>query len=199
MVSIRTHSAVRGFANPNAGAVVFAVLSLALSVLSYPAHAQVPNREPMAATPAEFGAKGRGFVGHVQDSQAFIALQVVGPQVNVFVCDGTRTSISYWQWFSGQLNNGTLEITAPDGERLSAQLGANGFNGTVTVGDKQAHRFQAAVASGSAGLFRTDFSIEGEAYEGSWIVSPDGQTRGGIMDKKGKKKPLIVIIAILIA
>ena len=198
MMAHRIRTFARRILNPDAGVGATVLLALALSAASHPAQAQVPDQGRMAAASNEFGARGRGYVGQVQGSQAFIALQVVGSQANVFVCDGTRTSISSWQWFSGPINNGTLDATTPEGEHLSAQLGGGGFTGTVTLGDKQAHRFQAAGASGSAGLFRTDFSIEGEPYQGSWIVSSDGQTRGGIMDKRGKKKPLIVIIAILI-
>jgi len=198
MTRAHTPSAVRRFARQNAGAMVLAALFLALSAASYPTRAQQPDPASPEASPAGPGTRGRGFVGQVQDSQAFIALQVAGPQVTVFVCDGTKTSISYWQWFSGQLNHGALDITAPDGEHLAAQLGENGATGTVTLGDKQPHHFQAAPARGAAGLLRSDFTIEGEAYEGGWIRQADGQTRGGIMDKKGKKKPLIIIIAILI-
>ena len=178
------------------GAVLFGIFLVAISAASSPARAQGPDQATPAATQA--ANKGHGFVGQVEDSQAFIGLQVTDNEVNVFVCDGTKTSISYWHWFKGQFENGSVKVTAPDGESMTAQLGDDAVTGTVTLHDKKAHNFKAMLASGTAGLVRNEFTIDQVDYVGGWIVLPDGQVRGGVQDKKGKKKPLIVIIAILI-
>lgn len=196
-----TKSTVSRLIKLNIGAVLCVVVFLVTSAVSTPTHAQAPDQATPAATqaaPAAPPAKGRGFVGQVQGSEAFIALQVADNQVTVFVCDGTKTSISYWHWFTGPLDSGSVEVTAPDGESLVGQLAGDSFTGSVTLGDKQAHNFTATLASGSAGLVRNDFTIDGVDYVGGWIVLPDGQVRGGMADKKGTKKPIIAIIAILI-
>lgn len=193
-----TKSTVSQFVRFSMATAFFVVFLLAISATSTPANAQAPNQATLAATQPEPGVKEHAFVGQVQDSQAFVAFQVSDSQVRVFVCDGTKTSISYWHWFTGQFANGSLEITAPDGEKLSAQLEDNVITGTVTLGDKKPHNFTATRASGTAGLIRTEFTIDGVDYVGSWVFLSDGQVRGGIADKKGQKKPLIVIIAILI-
>jgi hypothetical protein len=193
-----TKSTVSQFVRFSMVGAFFVVVFLVISATSTPTNAQAPNQATPAATQPETGAKEHAFVGQVQDSQAFIGFQVSDSQVRVFVCDGTKTSISYWHWFTGQFVNGSVEVTAPDGEKLSAQLADNVITGTVTLGDKKPHDFTATSASGTAGLIRTEFTIDGVDYVGGWVSLSDGQVRGGIADKKGKKKPLIVIIAILI-
>ncbi len=69
----------------------------------------------------------------------------------------------------------------------------------------------------AAGLYRGSKTVAGKRYLGGWIVLPDGRQRGEVLSgmtdvasppldpnnptvqiKRGKKKPLIVIIAILI-
>lgn len=172
-----------------------------ISAVLTPTKAQSSDQATPTAptpTPAQPAVKEHAFVGQVKDSQAFIAFQITGSQVRVFVCDGTQTSISYWHWFTGEFANGSLEITATDGEKLTAQLADSVITGTVTLGDKKPHDFTATLGGGSSGLIRTEFTIDGVDYVGGWVFLPDGQVRGGIQDKKGKKKPLIVIIVILI-
>lgn len=189
---------VSQFARFSMIAALLVVFLMVICAASTPANAQTSDQATPEATQPVADVKDHAFVGQVQDSQAFIAFQVSDSQVRVFVCDGTKTSISYWDWFTGQFANGSLEVTAADGEKLSAQLEDNGITGTVTLKDKKPHKFTASRASGTAGLIRTEFTMDGVDYVGGWIVLPDGQVRGGIQDKKGKKKPLIVIIAILI-
>ena len=101
-------------------------------------------------------------------------------------------------WFTGRVQNNAVDITAADGEHVTAQFSGDTVTGTETLNDKIAHPFGAAHATGSAGVFRTEFTISGVNYVGGWIIMPDGQERGGIADAKSKKKPLIIIIAILI-
>ncbi len=141
-------------------------LIVALLILM-PDTTQAGLQTQATAAPTEPGAPAKQvFVGQVQASQAFIGLTVTGEDITIFVCDGTKTSVSYWHWFTGKVRNGAVDITAADSEHVTAQFSTDTVTGTVTLNDKVAHPFNAVHATGSAGVFRTEFTIDGVDYVG---------------------------------
>jgi hypothetical protein len=114
-------------------------------------------------------------VGTVDGTDAFIALV---PQENngliAYVCDGQTISV----WFRGERNGNAVDLAAATGARLQASLESDAAAGTVTLADGQTHSFTASLASGEAGLYRAEETLDGNNYVGGWIILNDGSQRG---------------------
>lgn len=117
------------------------------------------------------------FVGTVADTDAYIA---IAPQENnniiAYVCDGQTISV----WFRGERNENNLDLTATNGARLQASLEPETATGSVTLADGQTHSFTATLASGEAGLYRAEETIDGNNFVGGWILLSDGNQRGAV-------------------
>ena len=156
-----------------------------------------------------------GYVGTVHGTDAFVAVVTHGSHVTAYVCDSKKIA----QWFTGSLTAGTTILTSSGGYVLRVAIANGKANGSLQLpGARRAvHRFRLAQDSKSAGLYRGVKTFAGKRYVGGWIVLPDGRQRGEVINgatdvaspildtshptvdvKKGKKRPLIVIIAILI-
>ena len=170
------------------------------------------------AAPVSSPAKSttaRGYVGTVRGTHAFVGVAVSGSQVTAYVCDSKRIA----QWFKGSLHAATVTLTSKAGYVLHLAVGNQQVTGTLRLPGKAGtiHRLVTAGATRPAGLYRGVKTVAGKRYLGGWIVLPDGRQRGEVVSgatdvaspaldpnnptvqiKRGKKKPLIVIIAILI-
>lgn len=114
------------------------------------------------------------FVGNVEGSYAFIAFVIRDGFAVVYLCDSVQVS----QWLSGEIVNGTLDVTAEDGTRVAATIFDDHIGGTVTLttdddgSEAQPHAFTAVPAApGETGLARyvwEDGSVSG------WIVNEEG-------------------------
>jgi hypothetical protein len=154
------------------------------------------------------------FVGTVSGSRAFVAMAVSNSRVIAYVCDSRRIA----HWFRGPVRGGKATL-ASGGYVLRAIIGPHRARGSVSFPDRagDAHAFTADMAAKPAGLYRGEKTVAGTRYLGGWIILPDGRQRGEVVSgstdvaspilnpsdptvdvKKGKKRPLIVIIAILI-
>lgn len=114
------------------------------------------------------------FVGHVEGSEAFVALSIVGGEVMAYVCDGRDTAT----WLRGTATDGDLALTA-DGMRLRAQRTAQGLTGTLTL-ETRSHAFTVAPAMSGGGFYRAAETIAGLGYVGGWILLNDGSQRGAL-------------------
>jgi hypothetical protein len=99
-----------------------------------------------------------------------------GRNARAYVCDGESVA----EWFSGEVNDGALDLLSAGGARLQATLGATGASGSFTPAGGAAAAFTAEAVSAPAGLYRAEENVDGAQYVGGWIVLPDGQTQGAI-------------------
>ena len=157
---------------------------------------------------------GTGYVGTVRDTRAFIAVVVRRSHVIAYVCDSRRIA----QWFKGTVHAGKARLTS-DGYVLRVTIGPRRTTGSVRFPGMAnvRHGFTAARATKPAGLYRGVKKVAGKRYVGGWVILPDGRQRGEVVSnstdvanpilnpdnptvdvKRGKKRPLIIIIAILI-
>lgn len=176
----------------------------------------------MAAVPSAASAAVRpavpahaGYVGTVAGTNAFFAVVVRGSSVAAYLCDSRKVA----QWFKGTARAGNVSLTSSGGYVLRITIANRRVTGSVrfpgTAG--AVHRVVAARDAKPAGLYRGVTTVAGVRYLGGWIILPDGRQRGEVVSrstdvasptldpsmptalvKPGKKKPLIVIIAILI-
>ena len=168
-----------------------------------------------AASRARGLSHGHSFVGTVRGAHAFVAVVVRGSQVIAYVCDSRRIA----QWFRGSIRAGHSTLTSKAGYVLRFTVGSRQVTGTVRLPGQAGalHRFVARPVTKPAGLYRGEKTVAGRHYLGGWVVMSDGRQRGEVVSgstdvgsppldpndptvdiKRGKKKPLIVIIAILI-
>ena len=125
------------------------------------------------------------WAGKVEGTDAFIGIASNGKEVIAYVCDGQSIS----QWFKGQINSNSLELSA-NGATLRLDLAVDSASGTVTLADGGSFNFTADRASGDAGLYRLDESANGEDFVSGWVVLNDGQLRGLKVGSKGTFEPL---------
>lgn len=173
----------------------------------------------LMAAPAVASASARAgrvsYAGTVRGTHAFVAVVTRGSRVTAYVCDSKTIA----QWFKGSLKAGKATLTSSGGYVLRVTIGNGKANGSLRVpgAGGAVHRFSSADDTKPAGLYRGVKTVAGKQYVGGWIILPDGRQRGEVVTgatevasptldpsdptvdiKKGKKRPLIVIIAILI-
>jgi hypothetical protein len=157
---------------------------------------------------------GAGYVGTVGGSRAFVAIVVRDGHITAYVCDSKRIA----RWFKGTARGGRATLTS-GGFVLRVKIGPRRTSGSVRFPGNAglAHGFTADRDAGAAGLYRGVKRLAGKRYLGGWIILPDGRQRGEVVSgssdvasptlnpndptvdvKRGKKRPLIIIIAILI-
>lgn len=155
-----------------------------------------------------------GYVGTVSGTHAFIAIVMRDSRVIAYVCDSRKIA----HWFNGPVRAGKATLTS-GGYVLRITIGLRRTTGSLSLPGTAGvmHGFTAAKDIKPAGLYRGTKTVAGRRYLGGWIVLPDGRQRGEVVSgstdvasptldpnnptvdvKKGKKRPLIVIIAILI-
>jgi hypothetical protein len=122
------------------------------------------------------GSQVKGsFAGKVDSSDAFISVVVhANGKITAYVCDGVTIS----EWFKGDLNGSSIDLTNANGAHLTANLSADAVNGTFTPSGSSALNFTTSVVTQPAGLYRAEDTQGGIAYTTGWIVLPDGDIRG---------------------
>lgn len=124
------------------------------------------------------------WVGKVTGSNALIGFASNGSELLAYICDGESIS----QWFYGKagvdnldLVAGTLELNA-NGNSLQANLSRTLVTGSVKIGAR-ALRFQAMRATGDAGLYRAEETINNETLISGWVVLRSGELRGAQLNQ----------------
>lgn len=131
-------------------------------------------------------AETEHFVGAVDD-ELFIGIAVPGVGANgdesrtvaVYLCDSQDVS----QWIVGQVT-GQQATLITDEASIEVTLDGANASGAVTLGGGEPRPFTAELASGEAGIYRTEWSQGGVNYQIDWIVLADGRQRGPL-DGKG--------------
>lgn len=120
------------------------------------------------------------FVGRVANTRALIAIVTDGTQVRAYVCDGTPDGqIVLAEWFKGQKSGGSADIISNTGiAELKAQFTPTSVTGTVMIPANQVLTFQAALATGDAGLYGYKQIHNNQLHWAGWIVLPTGEQTG---------------------
>ncbi|MBI5823043.1 MAG: hypothetical protein HZB18_03380 [Chloroflexi bacterium] len=120
------------------------------------------------------------FVGKVDGSDAFISVVLhTDGSVTAYVCD----SVAISEWFKGNADDSSLDLTNASGARLTADLAAGSFNGTFTPSGANGSSpltFSVNAADQPAGLYRGEDTVDGVDLVAGWIVLPDGDQRGAV-------------------
>jgi hypothetical protein len=133
------------------------------------------------------------FVGKVANSNAYVAIENRGGKVEVYICDGTETTITIATWLDGTLINGTLAATSEDGASVTGTLTGNTISGTFKLANNSSLNFTAALSDQApANLWQnlSDFgnpTTIGISERLGWIVLPDGTQKGG-------KSPTVAVV-----
>ena len=130
---------------------------------------------------------GGSFVGKVEGTDAFVGIVADedADEALAYVCD----SAGITEWFHPGVRNGDeFSAVSPDGSVLVATGGKDAFEGQVILADG-AHAFTADKATGDAGLFRLQQTVDGTDYLAGWVELPDGTFRGDVT-RTGLRSPL---------
>ena len=126
-------------------------------------------------------SEGESYVGTVAD-ELFIGIAVneeasgEGERALVaYLCDGEAVS----QWFVAERVEQEMTLDAGD-TRVELALSDGGVSGTVTLAGQEPQAFEAAPATGDAGLYRAEESFDDVDHVGGWIVLPDGRQQGAV-------------------
>ncbi|MGD9526144.1 hypothetical protein [Pseudonocardia sp.] len=159
-------------------AVLAALLLAGCGGVGTPAQppAQPPTADAFAGVPATGPDGPPGFVGR-DAAGVGLAVRLTGPQTAVaYLCDGAGTG----RWYTGPVAaDGTLRLTAADGEVLTAAPAGAGLTGTH--GDGVA--FTLEPAQPGSGLFRQ--TLAGTSFVAGWVVGNDGSVLGRAKDDGG--------------
>lgn len=103
-----------------------------------------------------------------QSCDAFVSVVAAEPEqeadtreVRAYLCSGASIN----EWFWGSANGNELDLTSEGGARLEGEITPDAATGTITLPDGNSVPFEAALASGVAGLYTVS-------------VLPDGRVSG---------------------
>lgn len=117
------------------------------------------------------------FVGKVDGSDAFIAVVLhTNGEVTAYVCDSSSIS----EWFKGNVDGTSLDLTNTSGARLTADLTPDSFTGTFTASDGSPLTFTVQQEDEPYGLYRDEDTVDGVDLVAGWIVLPNGDQRGAV-------------------
>jgi hypothetical protein len=116
----------------------------------------------------------RTFVGRVKSSEALIGIVANGDQLRAYVCDSATTA----EWFRGKAEAGGPELASAGGLRLAARIEPDAARGVVTFQAGTTLEFEAIPATGQAGLYRFEETLQAISYVSGWIVLADGTQAG---------------------
>jgi len=131
--------------------------------------------------PDFFDVQGtNGFVGMVDDTDAFIALLVASDEGIVYVCNGDEEIA---EWFRGTVTDPkSINLTNSAGAQIGAQFKGNSFQGTITLRNDHSLTFQATPNTDKdSGIYRVyGEEAEQDEIEAGWILDSEGDQRGSL-------------------
>ena len=142
---------------------------------------------PIAAA-GEVLQKGTTYVGTVEGTDAYIGIVVGKSGAFGYVCDGEGIT----HWLHGSVKKSAVTLTSGTGASVVAKLGDGTLTGKVLLPTDPSgasledlagvtvHDFDAEPATGGAGLYRQEKSVDGTTYAAGWVRLPDGSLRGEV-------------------
>ena len=126
----------------------------------------------------------RSYVGTAQGTAAFVSVVVDGSRALAYVCDGVPgepvgTTPTIQAWFNGPSDGKGVDVTQAAG-RLQLQLTDTEMQGTVTLADGRRLAVTGKTVTGDAGLYRAEATGGSGSAVGGWILSANGEQRGGV-------------------
>ena len=115
-------------------------------------------------------------VGQVAGGDLFVGVVLEGADVRAYVCDGTSIA----EWLTGSTSGDQIDAASSFGTALQARRLDGGVMGTITLADGRQLDITTERATGTAGLFRTEVTIDGVQYVSGWVVLASGEQRGGL-------------------
>jgi hypothetical protein len=114
-----------------------------------------------------------------QSPGAFVGIVTSQNKAMVYICDGAQLA----QWYRGPIQSGGLleAVSNNQQSRITAQVLSHSIIGTITLQHGQTFAFKATPASGKAGLYRSEHSLDGKNYLGGWIIAANGEQRGAVI------------------
>lgn len=96
--------------------------------------------------------------------------------VGVYLCDNGQTTNA---WLSGELgDDGVAQLDDGADLQVTVEVQDGVVTGEVMTSEEDSHTFTATAASGDAGLYRAEESVDGDDQLGTWVVLEDGRQRG---------------------
>ncbi|HET7722631.1 MAG TPA: hypothetical protein VFK43_21880 [Acidimicrobiales bacterium] len=126
----------------------------------------------------------RTYVGSAQGTAAFVAVVFDGSRVLAYVCDGVPgepagTAPTIQAWFNTSSDGASVNATQPAGQ-LQLRLTETEMSGTLTLTGGRALPVTGRTAAGDAGLYRAEATGASAKAVAGWILTADGQQRGGV-------------------
>lgn len=120
-----------------------------------------------------------GFVGTVDETDAFIALLIAEEEAIVYICNGDEQIA---EWFKAPIDDPeNIKLTNSAGATINAKFSGRTFSGVVTLRNNLTYTFSAAPNTGNvAGVFRVhggDLAAQ-DNVEGGWILNSSNAERG---------------------
>ena len=109
-----------------------------------------------------------------------LGIAVEGEMVTAYATDGTSDEAV----FMGTQSNGTMTLTSPYQDQLTASFDGSNVNGTITMNEPNAqpHNFSASLVSAPAGIY----TVAAGDSRTTWVVRPN-QTMVGMMMPNSKR------------
>jgi hypothetical protein len=119
-------------------------------------------------------------------SNPFVAVVTTQDKAIAYICDGGVLA----EWFRADLKPGGLFEARSTSKKsgMTAQVNAGFVVGAITLETGKVIPFRAKPADGTAGLYRSDDSINNQHFLGGWVVLPNGEQRGAVIGS-GSTRP----------
>jgi hypothetical protein len=175
------------------------LLALCVLLLGCGSGATVPNSSTPASLPTLTTIRSLStpgtttYLGTVPGTQAFIGLVQSGQEVRAYVCDGTPTRLATLDdWFTGQVQNGTLAASSQSGVHLRVQVTRAEALGTVTLAYGRGLAFTAPFVSDTsqAGVYEGTALLNGQSAHAGWVVLQSLDQRGAAFFPTGPIKSI---------
>lgn len=138
-------------------------LALAL-LLTQGAATQLAQETPPART----------YVGTVRGTDSYVAILFDGRNAMAAVFNGDNVGL---QELRGTATREGLVLVSPTGANIRAKVADDRITGTVKLSTGATHLFNAALATGDAGLYYDERTVDGVGYVAVQILLSDGSSR----------------------
>jgi hypothetical protein len=123
------------------------------------------------------------YVGTITgNDDEFVGITIFDGRATIYICDGQaeKGTVNKAEWFLGPVVDSIVDVIAPTGNSVHVELTDTAATGQFTFEDGVIKKFVLARGDGSAGLYRTEFTLADVTYVGGWLTTADGDVRGAV-------------------